>query len=438
MGKISVVGLGIDYKDLSISGYEQIKNAEVVVARTKNAISYKSVSDIRKDIISLDEVYQKSRNFDTLNKNLATAVINLSKSGSVCYVVDGSAVEDRSVLQILKRKKDVFVISGISASSKCLERLSIVNTAISSISSYDIFKGVSVQFPLVIYAIDSLKMASEVKLFLSNLVGDDLDCYITSTAKTKKIKVYEIDRQKVYDYSTCVYVPEVNYLQKQRFTLEDLFEILKVLRSKNGCPWDREQTPKSIEQNVIEESYELVEAVESGDDDKIIEEVGDMLLQVAFYITFGEESLSYNRTDVISAICQKLISRHTHVFGSDKAVDGAQALANWNKNKQVEKGYNSTFDYIDAIPKNLPALLYSQKLCSRLEKSGCQLASLEDSIVKATKLLSNIAKSADKNSQCSEILFLVNDIVRKLGVDSETALYNKSNELLNKFKREEK
>ena len=437
MGKIVVVGLGLSKGDLSYSGYEKIKNANIVVARTNKAESFKSIEEIKQGVLTLDSVYQKSRNFDTLNKNLASEVIKLSKDNDVCYVVDGSAMEDRSVQEILKRKKDVEIIAGVSASTKCLEKLKIVNTACTTASCYDVLNGFELSYPAVIYAVDSLKVASDLKLYLLDKVGEDLCCYLTSNNGVKKIKIYEIDRQQGYDYSHSIYLPNLTFLQKQRFTVSDLLEILKVLRSPNGCPWDREQTPKSIEKNVIEESYELVEAVESGDDDKIIEEAGDMLLQVMFYITFGEESLSYNRTDVVSDICQKLISRHSHVFGNDSASSGEQALQNWNKNKQVEKGYNSTFEYVDAIPKNLPALLYSQKLLSRLEKSGYNYNDLDQDLLKIKEILTTIKTVENKEKSSGELLFLVNDLIRKLGVDSETALYNKSNEFLKEFSKSE-
>ncbi len=440
MNSLVIIGLGLKEGDLTLNGLNEINNSQKLVVRTNKTLSYNTIKDMKKEIVSLDYVYEKSRNFNTLNSNLCKEIINMLKTQSVTYLVDGSAVEDSSVQMLLKKVKNAKVIAGVSAKESALERLKISKTNCHTISAYDILSKEEFSLPLVAYAIDSKKIASEIKLILSNLIGDEVDIYLTSNKITKKIKLFELDRQTEYDYSTSIFIDGEVLTKKQRFTFNDLLKILEILRSENGCPWDRVQTPKSIEKNLIEETYELLDAIELDDDEKIIEESGDVLLQVAFYILFGEESLRYNREDVLTNICSKLITRHTHVFGNDSATSGEEALKTWNNNKAKEKGYQNGYEYIDSVPKNLPSIMRAQKVGSRAQKYNFDFNSVEDTFSKILEEIEEI-KTAIKNGtfeeiekECGDLLFSAVNTVRKLGVDGETALTHATNKFINRFK----
>ena len=125
-------------------------------------------------------------------------------------------------------------------------------------------------------------------------------------------------------------------------------EIIVRLRAPNGCPWDRVQTNDSIKMSAVEEAYELVDAIDQEDDEKIAEETGDILLQAVFHAVIKEETGAFDLTDVFTGICTKLITRHTHVFGEDKASDGESALSVWEKNKMTEK-HQETFEFISCF-----------------------------------------------------------------------------------------
>jgi len=127
-------------------------------------------------------------------------------------------------------------------------------------------------------------------------------------------------------------------MEKKKYTIEDLLEILKVLRGENGCPWDRVQTHESIKKSMIEEVYESIDALDSGDDAAFSNELGDVLLQVAFHATIAKERGAFDFDDVLREVCTKLITRHTHVFGDEKAASAEDALGTWEKNKKKEKG----------------------------------------------------------------------------------------------------
>ncbi|MBQ3235821.1 MAG: nucleoside triphosphate pyrophosphohydrolase [Clostridia bacterium] len=438
MHEITVIGLGVDGNDLPASAHKIIENHELVVARTGEALSVKLLLEKYKNLTTLDGVYLKSRNFDTLSANLGKEVLTLAKERPVCYLVDGSATEDNSVKYILSKTKNVKVIAGVSHAVKCLERLGVVEPSCLAVSAYDI-QTARLCAPLVVTAIDGAILASAVKLILSERFGEERDVYISSNGGVKKIKLYELDRLKNYDYSTCLYLPELALENKLRFDFDDLMEILNRLRAPNGCPWDREQTEKTILKNVVEEAYELVDAVNQEDDDMIMEETGDLILQSAFYTVFGEEGARYNRHDVLSGICSKLISRHTHVFGGDKAVEASDALSVWNKNKIKEKGYDTATDYLKAVPTSMPALMRAEKVGKRAGKYGFDFASFEDALsklfeeVEELKLAKSLNDADNIEKECGDVILSAVNAVRLLGVDAELALSRSVDKFINRF-----
>lgn len=439
MNKITIIGLGFDEGDLSLKAQKIIKNHDNLVARTGLTKSFLALKNINENVKTLDFIYEKSRNFDTLNKNLALEVLSMAKVQSVCYLVDGCSLEDNSVKHILKKHKNVEVIAGVTSSAKCLERLKKSESFIESISAYEVGDNYSLTLPLVVYAIDSVVLASKVKLFLGDLFGEEIDVYVTSNSGSKKIKLFELDRLKNYDYSLSLYIESVELTKKQRFDFNDLLKIIKILRSKNGCPWDREQTEETILKNVIEEAYELVDAVESFDDDKIIEETGDLILQSAFYIIFGEEGYRYSRSDVLSGLCQKLISRHTHVFGNDKASSGEDALSVWNSNKIAEKGYDTGADYLKAVPSSMPSVMRAEKVQKRAKKYNFDFDSYASALEKVKEeileLEIEIAKGDSKaiEEECGDLLFSAINVLRLLGVEGELALKRATEKFINRF-----
>ncbi len=444
MSKIYVVGLGLSSDDITLKAYEIIKSGIKLVVRTKNTASYLAVKDVVGEVFSLDFVYQKSRNFDTLNKNLAKEVLSMAKEGDVAYLVDGSAVEDNSVKEIIKKHKDVTVISGVSAGAKCLEKVKAVESGYTLISAYDVKFLKFASYPLIVYAIDTKITASAVKLALSDLIGEEYQVTATWLNGVKTIKLYELDRLNYYGYDLAIYIDKKPLTQKLRYDFQDLLEVLENLRGENGCPWDKVQTPKSIEKNLIEETYELIDAIEEGDDDKIIEETGDVLLQTAFQIIFGVESMAFTPSDVLTAICYKLISRHTHVFGQDKAVDEGSALDVWNKNKVIEKGYENGADYLNAVPRNFPAVMRAEKVSSRAGKYNLDFLNVEqvfEKLSEETVELKNAIKSGDFDEikkECGDLIFTVVNVLRKLGVEGETALNATTDKFISRFEKLEK
>jgi len=162
----------------------------------------------------------------------------------------------------------------------------------------------------------------------------------------------------------------VKFEEKSDYTIDDLLEIMRILRSPEGCPWDREQTHATIKKNMIEEAYEAVEAIEQNDSAELCEELGDVLLQIVFHAQMAKETDEFDFDKVCDGICKKLILRHPHVFGEVKADTADKVLDNWAEIKKVEKGQADTADVMNAVARSLPALMRGQKIAKAAVKGG--------------------------------------------------------------------
>ena len=162
----------------------------------------------------------------------------------------------------------------------------------------------------------------------------------------------------------------VDFQSKPHYGYEDLLHIMELLRAPGGCPWDREQTHESLRRNFLEESCEVVEAIDRGDRAALCEELGDALLQVVFHAQLEKEQGGFTMDDVVDGICKKLVYRHPHVFGSAEVSSTAEELDRWEALKRREKGQRSAADAVDAVAKTLPALWRAEKMQSKAAKAG--------------------------------------------------------------------
>ena len=199
--------------------------------------------------------------------------------------------------------------------------------------------------------------------------------------------------------------------------------LVKLLRAPDGCPWDRVQTNESIKSNVVEEAYELADAIERGDDDGIEEETGDVLLQAAFHSVLKEEQGVFDGSDAITRLVKKLIFRHSHIFGKDKASDSAEALGVWEKNKTVEKEQKTYTDTVEAVPKNMPACMRAQKVGKRAAKCGMDFLSPVSASEKLSEEIAELLEACvagDKDAifdEAGDVLYSAVNVCRLAGVD---------------------
>lgn len=222
---------------------------------------------------------------------------------------------------------------------------------------------------------------------------------------------------------------------KDKYNIDDLLEIMRILRSENGCPWDRVQTHQSIKKSLIEECYEAIDALDKGDDKAFANELGDVLLQVIFHSVIANERGAFCFDDVLYELCTKLITRHTHVFGGDSANSSDEALANWEKNKKKEKQLSTYTDVLNDVPHGFPALLRAQKIQKKAESSDIEFE--KQDLLSAFAALQSAQTETEKEKLCGEFLFAAVDVVRGFGVDSETALGSATADFIVNFAKSE-
>ena len=215
---------------------------------------------------------------------------------------------------------------------------------------------------------------------------------------------------------------------KEKYDIGDLLEIMKELRSEHGCPWDKVQTHESIRMDVLEEAYEVAEAIDSGKKELLKEELGDLLLQIVFHSELEDEQGTFGFDDVCDGICKKLVYRHPHVFGDIKVNTPEEVLKNWDVLKSRSKNEEKVTDRLRSVPKLLPALMRAEKVGKRASNAGMDFGSVGEVIARLRSEideLENAIKSgseSEKEEELGDILFSCANLSRFLKKDSEKAL----------------
>lgn len=236
----------------------------------------------------------------------------------------------------------------------------------------------------------------------------------------------------------------MDFQQKPKYSVDDLLRIMRILRSPDGCPWDKEQTHQSIRKNFIEETYEVVEAIDLNDTDLLKEELGDVLLQVVFHAQMEAEKDSFDFGDVADGICKKLIVRHPHIFADTVANTPAEVLRNWEDIKQREKGQATQTETLESVPRTLPSLMRSEKVQRRAAKTGFDYPDLkrafDDMQSELQELNEAIGKQDSSNveEELGDLLFSVVNVSRFLGLDAESALTKACDKFISRFSKVER
>ena len=233
----------------------------------------------------------------------------------------------------------------------------------------------------------------------------------------------------------------VNFQYKDRYDINDLLSIMALLRSPGGCPWDRAQTHQSIRRNMLEEAYEVAEAIDQEDPDHLKEELGDVLLQVVFHARMAQEAGQFSFDDVVDGICQKLVFRHPHVFGQVQAADSDQALGAWEARKREEKGQKTAADTLDGVARSLPALMRAEKIQDKARKAGFDWDEIGPALDKLSEEADELKAAARTGSnpeeELGDVLFAAVKAGRFLGLDSELALHAACEKFIRRFQKVE-
>lgn len=229
----------------------------------------------------------------------------------------------------------------------------------------------------------------------------------------------------------------VDFTFKEKYTYEDLLEIMRILRCPEGCIWDREQDHKSIRRSFIEETYEAVEAIDNDDPVLLQEELGDVLLQVVFHAQIEAEAGRFTMDDVADGICKKMIYRHPHVFGSVEVENSDEVLTNWDALKQKEKHQKSTTETLESVARSLPGLIRAEKVQHKAAKVGFDWDEVSGALDKVREETAEVARAIDGDGDPSEelgdLLFAVVNVARFLKTDPEDAINRTTDKFIRRF-----
>ena len=427
---LTVVAMGLNKDDLTIKGLNVLKNADVVIVKSERTHMSETLKEHGIEYISCDDLYDKAEDFLELDK-LIVKRLN-QQQGNIAFCIVGSGTDDSTVDYLKQHNVPFETVYGVSAEQYVNPVCDSNGVRVFTAQQFVDCTNVTAVATVVKY-IDDSYIASDVKLKLQSCF--DYDNAITVyDGRLYQSTLDELDRLD-YNHLTTIYIrPNDDYSKRKVFDFKDVMDVMHILRSPNGCPWDREQTHESIRKNVIEESYELAQAIEDNDIDNMVEELGDMLMQIAFHIEIAMDDSEFTAEDVYTALCRKLVDRHPHVFGEVQAVNSQQSLDSWEKIKAQQHKIKNLTENLRDIPKGMSALMRCNKAQYRAGKQGYDFVNLqqvEDSLLSELNELKNAPEDC-RQEEGGDLLFSVVNLLRWYGVDAETALLTSTEKFINR------
>lgn len=451
MGKIYVIGLGPgNIEALTLGAINRINSGDKNFLRTEQHPTVEYFVDNNFSYKSYDYLYDREDDFDQVYERIVEQLIQESKKyPSINYFVPGNPlVAEKTVELLMEKDIEIEIVSGMSFIEPLIELvgrdpingLKIVDGAVFHSLMVDI------NVDMIITQVYNHRILSEVKIVLSEIYGDEYQIYLIHRAGVKNeerkrlISIYELDRFDEIGPLTSIYVPKMENIDKKVFDFNDLLGIMKLLRSESGCPWDMEQTHESIRQSILEEAYEVVEAIDDNDIDGLVEELGDLLFQIIFHCQIGIEEGEFNLYEVTSNLANKLIYRHPHVFSEKKVEKSEEVVYNWNMLKYAKRDIHSFVDKLKDIPR-LPALMTSYKIQEKAAEIGFDWENIEGPLNKIKEEYEEVIEAMESNESGDEIiegeigdlLFAVVNLSRFLNINPEIALNRTINKFIRRF-----
>ncbi|MFR8732553.1 MAG: nucleoside triphosphate pyrophosphohydrolase [Clostridium perfringens] len=448
---LKIMGLGPGaYEALTIGALKELKNNKNIYFRTEKHPTVDFLKDEGIKFESYDHAYEKYDSFDDVYKYIAEDLITKIKDDEdLIYAVPGHPlVAEKSVINLIELCKEnniqYEVLPAVSFVDAMMEALQVDPIeGVKIIDAFDMKNQIlDKRVGTIITQVYNNFIASEVKLRLLEGYEDDTEIIFVRAAgvegleSIRKIPLYELDWQEDIDYLTSIYIPK-DLGNKKDF--QDLLDIIETLRNPGGCPWDREQTHESLKSALLEECYEVIDAIENEDEDALIEELGDVLLQVVFHASIGKEDGYFDIMDVIGGISNKMINRHPHVFGNEKANTSEQVLVNWDEIKKEEKGIKTLTEEMQNIAKSLPAATRAYKVQKKAKKVGFDWDDVNCAMDKVKEELNEIKEvynCEDKSiieGEVGDLLFACINVARFLEVDGELALDKTIKKFIKRF-----
>ena len=450
MHQLTVIGLGAgDLDQLAFGTYRRLKEAEFIVARTDQHPAIEELKAEGISMTSFDELYEKNDSFQVVYEKIVDELLKMCVEQPVTYVVPGHPlVAERTVQLLIEKEREGVVELDIAGGNSFLDPI-FSALRIDPIEGFQLLDGTDLkrddvqmtQHLLVAQVYDAF-VASEVKLSLMEKYAHNHPVTIVTAAGSTKEKLitvplFELDRVTEIDNLTTVYIPPTHAREERLKDWTTFREIIAALRAPDGCPWDREQTHESLKRYLIEEAHELLEAIDQQDDEGIVEELGDVLLQVFLHAQIGEDDGYFAMEDVLQTVASKMIRRHPHVFGDDSVENSEEVLQNWQDIKKSEKP--QTASLLDGQHRHTSALLTSFNYQKEAAKVGFDWPTIDGAIEKFEEEWQEFhheVKHGTKESQTDElgdVLFTIVNISRFLKLSPEEAMIHANRKFKSRF-----
>ena len=432
MGEITIIGTGWTADQLTLAGAEALRGTGKVLLHTERCGCAGWLSDQGIAWTSLDALYESSEDFDEHAKAAAQAVLDAAEACDVAYCV--ADVRDRSVPPIVEAAGErARVIAGPPVEGPLLACLSGETRTVEA-SDWEDFH-LTPREHCLIRELDSRELACEVKLKLMEAYPEETEIWLMNGGEAPmKRPLYEMDRADRYDHMTCALIPAQREITRlERYDFEHLNEIMRILAAPDGCPWDRAQTHESLRTCLLEEAYEVMDAIDAGDPDHLYDELGDLLMQVALNAELARRHGEFDISDVTTAICEKMIKRHTHIFGSDTAGTADAVLDLWSRNKMAERGQKTYEEALRDVTRTLPATLRAAKVLKRMAEAGLGDGDAAEIAGRCAAGLANLPGPEAAEAWLGARLAELCGIARLMKVDPEIALNGAVNRMIERF-----
>ena len=446
MSGITLLGLGPgDPSKLTREAWEVLSSADEIWLRTSQHPAVAGLPSTLK-VFSFDELYEKGESFEAVYAAIVEKVLELGgRQQGVVYAVPGDPFVAEATCPVIAQRARTLglplrIVSGLSFLEPVFAalgldpypRLALMDALELSQEHVPAFPP---DMPVLIAQIYSQMVAAEVKMTLDAVYPDEHPVRLVHAAGTKdeiveEIPLYAIDRSPHIGLLTALYVPPLG----EGTSFEAFQEIVASLRAPDGCPWDREQTHASLRPHLLEEAYETLAALDSGDPAKMAEEFGDLLLQIVLNAQIASEAGEFGMADVLKGIYDKIIRRHPHVFG-DLKIEGVQGiLQNWEKLKASERETNGEAGkgLLDGVPLALPALIQAQEYQDRAARVGFDWPQIEGVLDKIAEEIQEVkeatlkergqANGEELSDELGDLFFALVNLARWKKVDAESAL----------------
>jgi tetrapyrrole methylase family protein/MazG family protein len=464
--QITVVGLGTGDEDqLTLGVWKKLqlasKSEAVLYLRTKDHPMVHMLDNNQIPYQTFDANYLSHQSFEQVYESIAEMLVQSAKGSftEVIYAVPGHPMVAEYTVQLLKQRcPDEGIPLHIIGGESFLDQ-AFLRFGFDPIDGFQLLDATSLNRytlnPLlhtVIGQVYDTYTASDLKISLMDSYSDDYRVVVghslgvAGEEQIIEVPLHELDHVTGYGNLSLVWVPKSEKDEDYYRTFGRLHEIVQILRSPEGCPWDREQTHASLRKNLIEEAYEVLETIDEDDPEHMCEELGDLLLQVMLHAQMEEELGTFTVYDVIATLNEKLIRRHPHVFGENKAEDADEALVNWNAMKTEEKrkkGIDVTKQSVlDGVPRELPGLMKALKLQKKAATVGFDWSELGDVLNKVEEELAElreaIANPSEQGAQerleeLGDVLFSIVNVARFLKVDPEEAITKTNRKFVQRF-----